>query len=209
MKNVLAEHGITAVLDGEESAGTLGYMGPAADARLLVPTIHLEQARELVEGIQAELRRGGGPAWFCGPCQEEVAGTFDYCWSCQRLRADVEDPSVDLPPVSDEQFEPEQEADAPIKFDSSNPYSSSQNSYQVGVQAFSEDEAVQVDRAFRASVVGLCFLPCLMTIYSIMLLVTVPTAEAWPDHSSRRYYQAWMINVLAVLLWGSMYLLLG
>jgi len=203
MKNVLADHGIAAVLDGEATASTFGNFGPAMDARLLVPTTDLARAKSLISDIEAELLRGSGAPWFCGPCQEEVAGTFDYCWSCNKAREEVEDTSVDLTTKSDEHFESRGSSPSVNNFDECNPYAAGQHANEVSSRTFSEDDKEQVTRAFRAAIVGLFFLPIMMSLYSAMLLATVPASKEWPAETTRKYYQTWVVNVLALLLWGT------
>lgn len=206
MKNVLAEHGITAVLQGAESAAAFGHLGPSTDARLLVPTADLERARELVERIEAELFRNLGSRWFCGPCEEENEGSFDYCWLCNKAREAVEDTTVDLSPKSDERFGSEANSTAAVRFDSDNPYASSRIAADERSDGFSAADETQITRAFQASVLGLLFLPVLMSLYSMMLLATVPHSGDWPKASTRSYYRAWILNVLAIILWSTFFL---
>jgi hypothetical protein len=177
---VALEHeGIQAFVDGAATANALSHVGTAlGGVRLMVAKGDAQRAAKVMDLLAREARLDKAP-WFCGVCREEVEATFDVCWSCQGDRSSVE---VPRPQAAADLSSKATEAEAP-----------------------GEDSAVEamLARAWRAAVIGIIFLPILLHLYSMWLLLRASTSgAAFSQQGSRRFYQAFAINLVAGCLWG-------
>lgn len=94
VKIELQSHGIEAIIDGSEVHMALGFASPALGSiRILVRESDLESAREIYKAWhRGRDRLLDQPPWFCGPCNVDVEGHFQVCWSCGESRESVEAP---------------------------------------------------------------------------------------------------------------------
>ena len=99
LRALLLDEGIPSQVTGETVGSTLNYYGGAVcRVEVLVHASKLEQARQLLK--QYEARRSQHPAsdWICGRCQEVNAGSFEACWSCQKLRDEADQVHIESDP---------------------------------------------------------------------------------------------------------------
>lgn len=99
LRALLLDEGIPSQVTGETVGSTLNYYGGAVcRVEVLVHASKLEQARQLLKEYEA--RRSHQPAsdWICGRCQEVNAGSFEACWSCQKLRDETDQVHIESDP---------------------------------------------------------------------------------------------------------------
>lgn len=183
---VLEREGISARLDGESVGHALNHVGTAlGGVGLLVAEGDAVRAAEIIAELAREAKLEKAP-WFCGRCREDVEATFDVCWSCGKDRAEVE---VHAPPVA-------------IEADGRFAANSTEATRDYHSRHDAETEAL-LARAWRASIVGIVFLPVILHLYSMWLLLRASTSgHSFSPEGSRKFYQAFAVNVLAGLVWG-------
>ncbi len=211
---VLEENGVSAFVDGAAANTALSYVGTAiGGVRVFVRAGDAEQALGIVENVLGETEASAA-SWFCGRCAETVDGTFDVCWSCGEARANVERPFPVTPDVAPSKpgTEGDDEANRPALdnscYDQSNPYASPITPETIAAPG---DEDAQISpwaealllRAWRASILGLVFLPFVLHLYSMYLLAhaAMTTGRFSPD-GEKRFYCAFGVNVVAGVVWG-------
>ena len=89
LKNVLENHGIDCVIQGEYLASAAGAIPPieCAPELCVVEESHYGEARTVLERILVP--EGFEPTpWACPRCGEEIEGQFTECWSCGQSRAE-------------------------------------------------------------------------------------------------------------------------
>lgn len=83
-KNVLENHGIAAVVQGEHLAAAAGGVAPV-DAWIELWVTDDDRAREAAQIIREatdESAVESAPPWTCASCGEEIEGQFSACWNC-------------------------------------------------------------------------------------------------------------------------------
>jgi len=160
-----------------------------------------------------------GEPWYCGQCREEVDAEFEVCWSCGQPRAEVQQPfperssdtSLSSASASSGQDPGEETEVVDARAMLRNPYASpTAESEAVPAEAepdqfepSEEAEAILV-RAWRASILGFFLLPVILHFYSMYLLIRASMiTERFSAKGSRRYYQAWAINVVSGFVWAA------
>jgi len=203
-RNLLADEGIEAVVDGEVSASMLSHIGRAVDTRLMVQRVDAERAARILADAKQESDQRTKSEWFCGKCQEIVDGGFEVCWSCGGRQHEVEDPTVD---PTNLKTTDSAAVDATLADDTRsrsveafpNPGQTDPQGVRtvddeppVQTATFSDATQLQLRRAWRASLFGVGFFP--LMVYSVYLLVTLPVESDWPAEESRRFCFAWLLN---------------
>ncbi|MCA9199477.1 MAG: hypothetical protein KDA87_18150 [Planctomycetales bacterium] len=216
----LLAQGIRAHVSGTNVANMLSHVGSAlGGVRLQVAADDVEQANQVLLSLQDEGRIAG---WLCGRCHEEVDPGFEICWNCQAHRSEFANPLPQTtdsqrtkspaplddttPPMS--QFVPSDEA---AGVDTPNPFAPAAIAGEdVGQQPGHEFLAEQqeevnamIDRAWRASVLGMMLLPPLLNFYSMYLLMRVAAYDA-PPSSKKRILARWTfaVNLASSLMIG-------
>ena len=99
LKQLLAQEGIAAVIEGEELSQVAGGLGTLAAMRprLLVPEELAGRAGEVL--AEYEERSRATPVWrsepwVCPRCGEEVEGQFTMCWACEAERPGLDTPAM-------------------------------------------------------------------------------------------------------------------
>ncbi len=211
---LLEENGLSAFVDGAAANTALSYVGTAiGGVRVFVRAGDTEQALGIIENVFEESDTSAAP-WFCGRCAETVDGTFDVCWSCGEVRASAERPFPVAPDVAPSRPGTEGDSDANWPaldnscYDQSNPYASPMTAETIAAPG---DEGAQISpwaeamllRAWRASILGLVFLPFVLHLYSMYLLARAAmTAGKFSPDGEKRFYRAFGVNVVAGLIWG-------
>ena len=214
VRSVLEENGVAAFIDGAAANTALSYVGSAiGGVKVFVRTGDVERARKIVENVDGE-SDAAAASWFCGSCEETIDGTFEICWACGRARADVERP---FPATCDDEhfdsgFREDGEADTPIPddsgYDTANPYASPMTSTAVTIPSdqrgeINPDAEAMLLRAWRASIIGVVFLPIILHMYSMYLLIRAAmTATTFSQDGNKRFCRAFIVNVLAGSAWG-------
>lgn len=203
---ILEEHGMSAFIDGANANTTLSHVGTAlGGVRLFVRLEDLAAAAELLDSFSAGSEKTG-PPWFCGNCQEEVDAGFECCWSCGRHREEVEQP---FPPTQSAPIPSAEEASdtselptVPVD-QAANPYVSPRSDRylrsQIDDDALSDPEAeALLQRAWRASIIGIVLFPPLLHLYSMYLLIQAGMiTNDFSIAGRRRYYGAILVNLVA------------
>jgi hypothetical protein len=88
-KSVLDEAGIPSFIRNEMANNITEMPSPIFFPSLCV--VHdedYEKAMALLRPIYYE-EPARKPDWHCSKCNQEIPGTFDSCWNCGTLRADL------------------------------------------------------------------------------------------------------------------------
>lgn len=212
---VALEHeGIAARLDGVSVGHALNHVGTAlGGVGLLVNANDAERAAEIVAELAREAELQKSP-WYCGRCREDVEATFDVCWSCGNDRRDVE---IQRPPktvessrassLNDDFSENDAGEDAAAD---GNPYRSPRATASRAIDRREEDlepedaeREAMIARAWRASILGIVFLPILLHLYSMWLLLRASFGDRkLSSEASRKFYLAFAVNLVAGGVWG-------
>lgn len=196
---LLLEEGITSRTTGETVGSTLNYYGSAVvRVEILVHASKLERARQVLREYEA---RRNGPAvsdWICSRCQEVNAGSFEACWSCQKLRDETDQAHEEADPwIAGNQPATEASRDATFEQEESgNPYAppaiAERSTPSLSPQA---EELVQ--RLKRGAILGLVIPP----VAVVMLFVAV---KALSQLGSGQFIvsrpQHWRIQVFSLVL---------
>lgn len=215
-KRWLEDHGVEAFLDGSSSFTALSYVGSAlAGVRLMVPDSQIDQAQIVLRDFVRDRSQAHGFRWWCGSCREENEASFDLCWKCGRDRGEVEAafPIQKRSPTTPEPVLDSTDvllAKQPVA-DESNPYSPTAvprlrliTTESDGLLPEESEEMLQ--RAWRASVLGIS-LPFLLTFYSIVLLLgALDTQMGWTDKGKRYSLYAWTMNLFVLMFWTLLFL---
>lgn len=87
LQATLQAEGITSQVTGDTVGTTLNYYGGAVcRVEILVHASKLDEARRVLKDYEDRKRSQSNVEWVCSRCQEVNAGTFEACWSCQKLR---------------------------------------------------------------------------------------------------------------------------
>jgi hypothetical protein len=86
LKNVLENHGIECVIQGEFLAAAAGAVPPIECApELVVEEQNYDEARAVLDRILSP-EGFEPPSWRCPRCGEEIEGQFTECWGCGQAR---------------------------------------------------------------------------------------------------------------------------
>jgi len=196
----------------------LSFVGPAnlGGVRVLVPSADAERAAEVVRslGVADET---SSDAWYCGRCEESVDSGFQVCWSCGKERSEVEAPF----PVPDDKkegqpdFDEEDNVDRPPstgEFDHTNPYASphtraaAEHPERHPPPEINEEAEAVLLRAWRASIIGIVFIPILTHFFSMYLLFrAVSMVEDFSPKGKKRFYSAFVVDLAAYAFYGPMF----
>lgn len=186
----LQELGINAFVEGGAVATALSHVGSAlGGVKLLTQASDVDRAQEAL----ARWRPVDADDWYCAACDETLAASFEICWSCGKLRADVAGE-----PPQQEQAEERRPLRAASR-DLTNPYVASNVSESL--PSTNTAEAL-VARAHRLACIGTFTLPGILHLYSLTLLVRATWA---PEPLSPRSHVLWMtallINLANLVFW--------
>lgn len=218
LKAVLQDHGVRAFVDGGDLQTSLSYIGSAlGGVHVIVRSVDAEKAIEIKEELSQESHEPVGDPWFCGECEEVINAGFQVCWSCGSDRSDVE---ATMPEAAELEEEGDVEAALPesneslpdkAHFDEANPYASPQTKAAPGERPVPSDEINEeaeaiVLRAWRASILGLTFVPILANIYSMfMLFSALKHSSHFTAEGNWRFNAAFLLNMLSGVAWGSFF----
>lgn len=206
-QNWLDQEGVIAFVEDANANAAL-YVGSAlSGVKLLVAFQDQERARRLL--LQYHSQNSSRTTWYCGECKEFNEPSFDLCWSCGKNREDVEVPAPTASPkrglevVSDDL----RVADIPEKIESDNPYQPPlvmlpaihRREEQADTENIEQTEEV-IQRAWRASILGLILPIPLLQLYSIFLLLGVDGNVPISKKSKLQFKLAWSFNIFVVLI---------
>jgi hypothetical protein len=207
IRSVLEEQGVPAFVDGANTNTLLSHVGTAlGGVRVFVRADDVEEALEIIESSG-----GASDPWYCGNCREMIEANFDLCWSCGNLRTDVEQPFPLVHGIKHDLGEAaEQEAALPdlSGYDAANPYASPRAPAMATAPIepageISEEAEAMLLRAWRASIIGIVFLPFVLHLYSMYLLIrAASTTRAFTPQGEKRFYRAMAVNLLVGGTWG-------
>lgn len=210
LQQVLESAGIEAFVEGMYGSNTFGMNALMGSIKIKVRPSDLPRARQAL----MEALNNVGREWYCGSCQEMNEASFDICWQCGGERSLVEaepaqTPQPDLVTVKPEDLlspHPLTTAynPAPYAPPSTEPtrfsHDALNESIPTAVQSEYEDA---VERAYRASILGLVTLPGILHIYSFVLLLgalslpaTTTTRLSW------RFTLAMTLDLIVFLAGG-------
>lgn len=207
LQQVLQSAGINAFIEGLHCSSNFAFNTLVATISIKVPERDLQRAQQVLR----EARQPRGSGWYCGPCAEFMDAGFDICWRCGRLRSEVES---DPPPAESIAEKPVANvsdfttAHATERAYDPNPYATPRSDVAlpiapVSVGYLDQEAATEleetIDRAWRASVIGLIALPVVAHAYSMLLLLGALSIHAHFTQRSRFRYFAAMAIDLAVL----------
>ncbi len=208
ISSILRENGINSFANNaEETSVSLSHIGLGlGGVQVVVNEGDIEEAT----AILAELESNKCEPWKCGNCQSEVDEGFDVCWKCGASREETAlDSEVQPSHIKSNQL-------TSSDFDSFRPLMVSiltkrpsrrqpknkamppeENS---STQAAAED---MVDRAWRASILGLIFLPGICQAYSLYLLIRASlTSDRLSPKHQWRYTVTLVLNLIGGLIVG-------
>jgi hypothetical protein len=212
--SILGEHDMAAFVDGAHANSWMPHVGTAlSGVSVYVINADAESALEIIESLELGIDKHAAP-WFCGPCQVEVEGGFEVCWSCGKPRHEVEANC----PGSASLVDPTRSAVGNISSDNgsnaSNPYCPPKTDLageRLVARTQIDDEDLELNNeaekmlldAFRASIIGLVCLPMVAHVYSMYLLIRASLLDArFSDRGRSRFAWAIGINVVSVCVWG-------
>lgn len=179
LQQVLESAGIEAYVEGVNGSNAFGMNALMGSIKIKVRTEDLPQARQV---LSDSFNRVGRP-WYCGNCQEMNEPSFDYCWQCEGERAAVETeipappetPAVEVRPedlLSPHPMRSEYNPApyAPPTTDLALP-APGKNVNEIADSPTQAEYEETIERAYRASIIGLITLPVLLHIYSFVLLM--------------------------------------
>jgi len=196
------DKGIMAFVEGANVSTMLSYVGPAlGGVRLLVRAGDVQRAKQVVDNLQAE-RRSVGTPWYCGVCHESLDASFEVCWKCGGIRADVERP---LPEAIDGDHANSTQTLRTI----GDPLSQRTRDENQSASALPVD-VVNVEaeelclRAWRSALFGLVTLPVVLHVYSLyLLLCAARLTSRFSEQGHRRFNGALAIDLIVAILVGS------
>lgn len=223
----LTEAGIPASLADETTAGNFWVLVNAVGGvKLQVWEDDLARARETL-GIDAESGSGPDPAaasatagqgWTCPRCATHVEPGFEVCWNCGSAADGSVDPdfvaeaSDDAPEAPAPRSDPEA-AHGEADFEDEADAAPDDNPFRSPRAPLVDDAIVPEEpppeltehgddlarRALWAAVVSMVICPVIFNVISIgMLLSLAVRNDPLSRRGSRRYYAAWLVNIVAV-----------
>jgi hypothetical protein len=200
LKSRLEAEGIPACLMDDEAVGMVGILANAmGGVKVQVPRAYERRAMAIVEEEHGAGPARGGAAGVCSHCGSEIEPGFEACWSCGRPLEDRPDAvfvrpgarAAPPPPGTAREDPPASPgtAEAPeTDRDEADPFEDSANT-------------AQVDRAWRAAILGLFIFPlCLpaVSIYSFCLLLGLSRPGDDLSARARSRYRIALVVDLAV-----------
>lgn len=201
VRNVLGDFGITAFVEGANVNTMLSYVGPAlGGVRLLVRAGDVPRAKEIIDKLQTE-QPSEDAAWYCGVCHEQLDASFELCWKCGGVRADVERPQ----PGTNEDSLTDSTQTPRTTHDHLSQRAGDRNQIASVSQADANSaEAEELClRAWRSALFGLVMLPVVLHIYSLYLLLSAARLTSkFSEQGQRRFNGALVIDLLVAALVG-------
>jgi hypothetical protein len=141
--------------------------------------------------------------WLCPKCSTRVEPFLDVCWACGTTRDGIEDP--EFPTIEPLPADAEDRGPVDVRRQRLEALRrEAEATHLTGLPAGPDLEAILI-RAWRASVLGVVFLPPLLTLYSTWLaLKYLVLSDGTVRHGSWRVYLALAINVIVLLVAGLM-----
>lgn len=208
----LAEAGISAIITGTDMETALG-LGGAGTMRLLRVEVPSEDAQRAADILAEDERRAleAGP-WICSRCREQNEATFEICWSCSKPRTD-DDPTGRVGSESSglEHASESLTAEPTTRStDDGNPYRpvelvvDPQTVPRVPELAEQSVDSLRddVNRAFRAAVIGSFVFPPLVSLYSLFLLISLPAIAYHPTRLRIKIILTWLLNIALTAGWS-------
>lgn len=219
----LRDAGIDAHTTGNDTAQALAMGGAGTNRlpRVEVPEAELDRARQLLADDRA--RAAHARRWKCPRCNEVNEKTFEVCWSCGKLLDETAIFAWDDAP-RDSTSNPAGEwtvtPSDPLPTEDQNPYrptpprDGSSNGQDATVNDLrDDDEAAPSDayfedtrRALWSAVIGFLILPPLINLYSIFLLIRLPSTVYQDPRLRGRLIAAYLINISAFIIWPMIYI---
>lgn len=196
---------IAAYIENASAQTALSYLGVAAGGvRLLVAAQDVERAEEVLE---AETDLEASPAWRCGACMSEVDEGFDTCWKCGGDRSVAYVPE-DAPTAESESSVDSYSADVrdlPTheKNTSLNPYypAEAETVPNPPPREIPTERDEVISRAMICAVIGTCFLPVVLHLYSIYHLATrAPYFQELSRRDRIRFTWVGALDVAAIII---------
>lgn len=211
--SILQENDLAAFVDGAAASSWMPHVGSAlGGVGLYVKREDAERALEIIESLDSGYSEDSTP-WFCEPCQAEVEGSFEVCWSCGRPRGEVEGKFPDTANIVSPNRPDVENLESRIESEHSNPYAAPRTEAQgetleprTAEPGFNEDAERMLVHAFRASIIGLICLPVIAHFYSMYLLMRASLVGAKFSAKGRsRFAWAVVINIASVFAWGYLF----
>lgn len=210
--NFLEEKGIVAFIDGANGQTALSYIGPAlAGVKLLVADTNAERAMQAL-ATRDQNDENLGP-WTCRTCFSEVDEGFEVCWKCGSLRAEAEwipDESDSTDEIGDISFSANaNEIVADPRVETGSPYQIPM--VEAALAGEPSNDVVlaneQVERAWRAAILGVVLLPGITHIYSLYLLLQAAMlpSDSYNEPTRRRFYFTLAIDFCALSILATVY----
>ncbi len=177
-KDWLNQEGILAFVEGANTNSAFFVGNALAGVKLLVASSDQDRARSALQRYHSETLDQA--TWYCGDCQEMNEPSFDVCWSCGQSRQDVEasPPPNTRPPEPQTPSDELTVADFPDRMQSTNPYqpplartSANRNPEKVTDPDLTQATEDIIQRAWRASIMGLIFPVPIFNLYSVFILL--------------------------------------
>ncbi len=203
ISSILRENGINSFANNAETSVSLSHIGLGlGGVQVVVNEGDIEEAT----AILAELESNKCEPWKCGNCQSEVDEGFDVCWKCGASREETAlDSEVQTEPYQVESTDkfglrqfPSVDGKHPYQAPITPPAKEQSNAPEENssTQAAAED---MVDRAWRASILGLIFLPGICQAYSLYLLIRASlTSDRLSPKHQWRYTVTLVLNLIVV-----------
>lgn len=203
-RDMLLSHGLDAVLDGPTTNTFQTHVGSGLNGlRLFVPTDDAARAMELLASPGGEDR-----VWFCSECKEGVESSLDFCWSCGKLRQQVEGPGTELRGIEDPRGATSTSPKTTTSI-SLNPFQAPPEVIELAhcddPNAVNHESDESMARAWNATILGIA-MPVVMQLYSCHILSTIEATQL-SRAGRRRFFAAWVINAItlcglaALLVW--------
>ncbi len=201
VRNVLGDNGIMAFVEGANVSTMLSYVGPAlGGVRLLVRAGDVQRAKQIVDNLQTEQRSVGTP-WYCGVCHESLDASFEVCWKCGGIRADVERPLPEA--IEDDHANSTQTLRTTGDPLSQRTRDENQSDSALPVDVVNVEAEELCLRAWRSALFGLVTLPVVLHIYSLYLLLSAARLNSkLSEQGQRRFNGALAIDLLIAILVG-------
>lgn len=190
----LQSEGIQAAVDGATAGTALSHIGAGLGGiKVLVDETQAKRSENLLRELNETDR---GEPWYCGKCGEAVDGTFAACWSCggDRDQVAAEWPDAEEPGLAE-----------PLHIQTSdNPYEPIVEGLSKAGQPETNEEAQDLlDRAWKAIILGTCFVPLVLQPYGLYLLYqsTRVTNEFSPE-MTRQFRKVLIAGLLSFCFWG-------
>lgn len=199
LQATLQAEGISCQITGDTVGTTLNYYGSAVcRVEILVHASKLEEARGVLKEYEERKRGQSHVQWVCSRCQEVNAGTFEACWSCQKLRDESDQEYEEPQPWSPGSTGTESDTGGfSITSDPSNPYAPptiadrSSPALSTGV-----DETIR--RLRRGAILGTVIWPVafLMLFVALQVLLQIGKGRLVVSRQQRRKIRLYSLLIL-------------